>query len=61
MGEQKKSSGTRKYKRNQSKCEKYRRAKKREKSHVRRIRKHLQHNPKDEQARDALKEWEARL
>lgn len=54
-------SGTRKYGRNQMKCQIYRSQKKREKSHIRRINKHIKHNPKDRQATKALARYEQLL
>jgi len=57
----KKSGGTKKHGRNSTKCAKYATAQKREKSHINKIRKHLRDHPEDEQAREALEAWEARL
>ena len=55
-----KSGGTKKHGRNSAKCKKYAIEKRKEKSHVNRIRKHIRDHPKDEPARDALKVWEAK-
>jgi len=64
MPEHKKKSGTRKYGRNKEKCEKYKILRKREKSHVKRIKKHLKKydfRKKDVQARRALDRWKDKL
>jgi len=61
MPASKSSGGTKKYGRNQTKCQKYRTAQKREKSHVARIRSHITDHPNDKQAVNALKVWEGRL
>lgn len=44
----------RKHGRNKKKCEAYRKAKKHEKSHVKRLEIHLSKHPRDGQARDVL-------
>jgi ribosomal protein S15P/S13E len=54
-------SGTRKYGRNATKCQIYRSQKKREKSHIRRINKHLRRHPKDKQSKRALSRYEKLL
>jgi len=60
----KKSGGLRKYGRNKDKCALYRTLRKREKSHIRRIKKHLKkydQHEKDTQARKALNCWKDKL
>jgi len=51
----------RKHGRNLKKCAAYKLARKREKSHIRRIEKHLARFPGDLEARVALERWFARV
>lgn len=51
----------RKYGRNKKKCEVYKKAHKHEKSHIRRLLRHLERFPEDEQAKVALRVYEGAL
>jgi hypothetical protein len=53
--------GVRKYGRNQAKCALYRSMKKREKSHIRRIEKHLKTHSNDRKSKKALKTYKKLL
>ena len=56
-----KSGGARKIGRNLVKCQIYRSQKKREKSHIITITKHINHHPNDRQAKKALVRYEELL
>jgi len=53
--------GSRKYGRNEIKCQIYRSQHKREKSHIKRITKHISKHPKDKQAKKALLVWQRKI
>lgn len=60
-GSRKKGKKNRKYGRNERKCEAYRKAQKHEKSHVKRLTRHLVKFPQDEKAVEALRRYECVL
>ena len=60
-GSRKKGKSNRKHGRNERKCEAYKRAQKHEKSHIRRLLRHLERFPDDRQAVTALRVYESAL
>lgn len=60
-GSRKKGKKNRKHGRNEKKCEAYERAQKHEKSHIRRLLRHLERFPDDRQAITALRVYESAL